>query len=409
MSVEKNIAILHRLITASSKLSNKEARNMSIATLDQLIATLPRDDRARFHRIFRLSTTVGHLNPPETMRQWIEGYFGSVETVKNQRIVKITNLVTMEGSLFNELRASRPIEVKQSSDLQKIIADNVGDPFCRPLEGTPADTFGRVRGKHSITASNVAKYDGFHGVVVFDEHNPLVFSSEQVSDYIDTALAWAHKAHDVDREARYFFFMWNCLWKSGASILHGHAQMTLSRDMHYARVEHLRRSVLSYREAHGANYFDDLYTVHKALGLTLENGHTRILAYLTPIKEKEVLLISEELDQDLKDSIYKVLKGFVERLGVQSFNLALYHKPFGEVHPEPCPERGRRDSRRAQDRPIAEIEEDWSGFPVVVRIVDRGDPNNKTADIGAMELYAASVIASDPFRVAEALREAFTR
>jgi hypothetical protein len=44
---------------------------------------------------------------------------------------------------------------------------------------------------------------------------------------------------------------------------------------------------------------------------------------------------------------------------------------------------------------------------MVVRIVDRGDPNNKTADIGAMELYAASVIASDPFRVAEALREVF--
>jgi hypothetical protein len=36
--------------------------------------------------------------------------------------------------------------------------------------------------------------------------------------------------------------------------------------------------------------------------------------------------------------------------------------------------------------------------------VDRGDPANRTSDIGAMELYAASVVASDPFRVAEALR-----
>ncbi len=368
------------------------SRHRSIAYLDELVATMPTAARSIFDRIFHVSTTIGQLDPPETMRQWIEGYFGSVEAVKSQHIIKITNLVTMEGSLFNELRASRPMEAKVSSDLEETIMSNLGDPFCKPLEGTPADSFGRVRGKHSITASNIAKYDGFHGVVVFDEHNPLVFSSEEVSDYMDTALAWARKAHDVDREARYFFFMWNCLWKSGASILHGHAQMTLSRDMHYARVEHLRRSALRYQETHGVNYFDDLYTVHKALGLTLENGHTRILAYLTPIKEKEVLLISEELDQDLKDSIYKVLKGFVERLGVQSFNLALYHKPFDFT----------------QDRPIAEVEEDWSGFPVVVRIVDRGDPNNKTADIGAMELYAASVIASDPFRVAEALREAFT-
>jgi hypothetical protein len=364
----------------------------NIAYLNKLVAAMPTAARAIFDRIFHLSTTVGQLNPPETMHQWIEGYFGSVEAVKRQRIVKITNLITMEGSLFNELRASRPMEAKASSDLEETIMSNLGDPFCKPLEGTPADTFGRVRGKHSITASNVAKYDGFHGLVVFNEHNPLVFSPEKVSDYMDTALAWAHKAHEVDRQARYFFFMWNCLWKSGASILHGHAQMTLSRDLHYAKVEHLRRSALRYREAHGANYFDDLYTAHKALGLALEKGHTRILAYLTPIKEKEVLLISEELDQDLKDSVYRVLRGFVERLGVQSFNLALYHKPFDFT----------------QDRPIAETEEDWSGFPVVVRIVDRGDPNNKTADVGAMELYAASVIASDPFHVAEALREGFT-
>lgn len=364
----------------------------NIAHLNELVATMPTAARAIFDRIFHVSTTVGQLVPPVTMHKWIEGYFSSVEAVKSQRIIKITNLVTMEGSLFNELRASRPMEAKASSDLEETIMSNLGDPFCKPLEGTPADSFGRVQGKHSITASNIAKYDGFHGVVIFDEHNPLVLSPEGVNDYIDTALAWAHKAHDVDREARYFFFMWNCLWKSGASILHGHAQMTLSRGMHYARVEHLRRSALRYRQAHGANYFDDLYTVHKALGLTLENGHTRTLAYLTPIKEKEVLLISEELDQDLKDSIYKVLKGFVERLGVQSFNLALYQKPF--------------DS--AQDRPIADVEEDWSGFPVVVRIVDRGDPSNKTADIGAMELYAASVIASDPFRVVEALRGEFS-
>jgi hypothetical protein len=55
--------------------------------------------------------------------------------------------------------------------------------------------------------------------------------------------------------------------------------------------------------------------------------------------------------------------------------------------------------------PIAEVEEDWSGFPVVVRIVDRGDPDSKVSDVGAMELYAASVIASDPFAVAGALEK----
>ncbi len=354
----------------------------TITDVVDLVSALPAADQEAFERLFRISTTVGYLNPPEEMHSWIEKHFGSVEAVRSQRIVKITNLVTLEGALFNEIRARRPLETEETVKLTREFREN-GDPFCKPLVGTPEDVFGRVRGKHSITASNVAKYDGFHGLVIFDEHNPLAFSAEEVSDYIDTALAWARRAHEVDPEARYFFFMWNCLWKSGASILHGHAQMSLSRDIHYARVEQLRRAAVLYRAEQGADYFDDLYTAHRALGLTLENGDTRIVAYLTPIKEKEVLLVSKELDEDLKDSVYRVLRCFTRRLGVHSFNLALCLPPIGSV------------------------EEDWSGFPALVRIVDRGDVNNKTSDMGAMELYASSVIASDPFQVIKALRDYF--
>ena len=40
-------------------------------------------------------------------------------------------------------------------------------------------------------------------------------------------------------------------------------------------------------------------------------------------------------------------------------------------------------------------------------MVDRGDPMNRTADFGAMELYAASVVSSDPFKVAESLARSF--
>ena len=351
-----------------------------IANLEELVQALAPDDRARFERIFKVTTTVGELKPPVTMHDWIRKYFGSLEAVQKQRIVKVTNLITLEAALFNELRASRPMEVKDAADLDQTILSNVGDPFCKPLEGTPEDVFGRVKGKHCITASNVAKYDGFHGLVIFDQHNPLRFTADQVQDYFDTALCWAREAHCADKEARYFFLMWNCLWRSGASILHGHMQMTLGRGMHYARVEHLRRSALLYKLAHGTDYFGDLYAVHRALGLTSEDEDVHILSYLAPIKEREVILVSQHLDQNLKQAVYRVLKCFVEALRVRSFNLALYMQP------------------------IDSVPEDWSGFPAIARIVDRGEPYNRTADIGAMELYAASVISSDPFDVAAALR-----
>jgi hypothetical protein len=356
-----------------------------IANLEKLVQALAPDDRARFERIFKITTTIGELKPPETMHDWIRKYFGSLEAVQKQRIVKVTNLITLEAALFNELRASRPMEVKDAADLEQTILSNVGDPFCKPLEGTPEDVFGRVKGKHCITASNVAKYDGFHGLVIFDQHNPLRFTADQVQDYFDTALCWAREAHCADKEARYFFLMWNCLWRSGASILHGHMQMTLGRGMHYARVEHLRRSALLYKLAHGTDYFGDLYAVHRALGLTSEDEDVRILSYLAPIKEREVILVSQHLDQNLKQAVYRVLKCFVEALGVRSFNLAVYMQP------------------------IDSVPEDWSGFPFVVRIVDRGDPNNKTADFGAMELYASSVVTSDPFQVAQTLAKSLSQ
>ena len=42
------------------------------------------------------------------------------------------------------------------------------------------------------------------------------------------------------------------------------------------------------------------------------------------------------------------------------------------------------------------------------QLVDRGALLNKTADIGAMELYASSVVSSDPFKLMNFLRPAFS-
>ncbi|MDH5363085.1 MAG: hypothetical protein OEY99_02280 [Aigarchaeota archaeon] len=358
-----------------------------IVDLPDLVASLPAEKRALVTRIFRISAAEGFLVPPESMRNWIIEHFGSTALVKRQRIVKVTNLVTMEGTLFNELRASRPMQVGDKSyvELSQAITGSLGDPFCRPREMTPEDIFGRVRGKHCITASNIAKYDVFHGLVIFNEHDPLKFTEEEVEDYIDTALKWAAKVKKADHEAKYFFFMWNCLWKSGASIVHGHLQLTMSRDMHYGRVEHLRRAALGYERTYGSNYFDDLFDAHHCFGLAMINDETKVLAYLTPIKEKEVLLVADVLDRSFKKTVYKVIRCLVDTLGTASFNLAVYTPPMSSTN------------------------EDWTGFPVVARIVDRGDPSTRTADVGAMELYASSVVSSDPFKIAESLREYFAK
>ncbi len=356
-------------------------RSLSIIALPQLRDGLAAEDREVFDRLFHLQAADGSLDPPSSMHPWIKERWGSVDAVTRQRIVKITNLVTWEGALFNGLRASRPIEPISRSDLEEELSSSQGGPFCHPLEATPSDTFGRVRGAFGITASNVAKYDGWHGLVIFDRHDPLEFTEAEVIDHIETAWEWARRAHAQDPRAVYYLLLWNGLWRGGASILHGHLQMTLSQGMHYAKVEALRRAALAYHESHGTSYFDDLVRVHQALGLAVQRGGAEVLVYLTPVKEKELVLLAPEVNDALKKTIYWALDGYLRRLGVTSFNLVLYHPP------------------------LAVTTEDWSGFPAMVRLVDRGDSSDPTSDIGAMELYAASVIASDPFEVVTRLSQ----
>jgi hypothetical protein len=191
-------------------------------------------------------------------------------------------------------------------------------------------------------------------------------------------------AHEKDREAIYFFLLWNCLWKAGGSIVHGHIQMSLSKGLHYGKVEHLLRAAKGYQ----GDYFGDLFRIHELLGLGFRAEGVEVMAHLTPIKEKETLLLAEDLDK-IVEVLPKVLRCLYDRLGVRSFNLALLAAPHAIF-----PDVDEREKQR------------WSGFPLLVRIVDRGELKSRTADMGAMELYASSVISSDPYRVIEELRQA---
>ena len=362
---------------------------MTIAELPERLAALPPGPRAAADRIFSVTATTGTLVPPDEMRAWIEKLFGSVDAVRSQRIVRVTDRVTLDGALFNDLRAKRPMALPQQSeaDVVETIRKTEGDPFCSVETGTPADDFGRIHGVHGVTASNVAKYDGYHGVLVFDEHDPLVaFDEAGIADHLATARRWAEAAVAGDPAAPYFFLMWNCLWRAGGSIVHGHMQMTTTRGMHYPKVERLRRAAVAYRAEHDADYFADLWSVHEALGLGVELGATRVFASLTPVKEREVVILGPPgADERALAGGLAVAVAALRGMGMVAHDLAIYLPPL---------------------RPTGE---DWTGFPPLARLVDRGDPGNRTCDIGSMELYAASVIAADPFAVAAALRETADR
>ncbi|HLB29632.1 MAG TPA: hypothetical protein VJM69_05830, partial [Dehalococcoidia bacterium] len=353
-----------------------EPHQLSIHDLPGLVQALPAEERLIFERVFRLSVATGRLYPPPAMHRWVESHFGSLEDTLEQTVIRLTNEITLEEALFNPLRSRRPIWRANPADLEEELSTASQDPLANPYDDTPEDLFGRVKGRYCVTASNMAKFDGFHALVVFKEPHPLKFSREMVHDYIDTSLRWAERAQQYDPSAIYYLFMWNCLWRAGASLSHGHAQVVLGRGRHYGQVERLRRCALDYESAFGRDYFQDLYRAHAAVGCAFQRGEVRVLAYLTPRKENEAALMAPTLSAALKDGIYDALACYRDRLGVTSFNLVIYHPPIGPS------------------------KESWESFPVMVRILDRGEAASRTADMGAMELYAASVVTSDPLRLA---------
>jgi len=356
--------------------------NRDIADIDVLVEELPAKTKALFHRIFSVNISSGSLKVPESMLPWIEQQFGSANAVLNQKIIKITNLITFEGAMFNPLRAKRPRQFEDRLRVEARVLDRAKeDPLSNPLKDTPEDLFGRIRGKYSITASNIAKYEGLHGIVIFNDYNPLDFTRDEVVDYLDTGWKWAQKAHQFDPSAKYFFFLWNSLKKAGASLAHGHAQVVLGKGCHYAKTEFLRRSALNYKAEYSSNYFDDIYQIHHDLGLAQEKDGAKIMACLTPIKEKEIMLFAPEFNSSLGNRIYEVLASFRDKMFVTAFNVGIATPPLDSTP------------------------EDWRDFPVIARIVDRGYPWDGSSDFGTMELYAASIISSDPFYVAACLKE----
>lgn len=336
----------------------------SIAGLKNIINKLPESKKQLFDRIYEVEVSSGKLKVPEGMETWVKSKFGSLRKAESQKIVHVKNRLTGEGTLFNELRASRPFDF--SCAPPESLNDMKNCLFCEPEKKTPLDVFGRIKGKYCTTAGNVAKYDYFHGLVIFKEHNPLKLKKEWLRDYLEVSEKWFGKVEKEDPKADKQFLMWNCLWKSGASIIHGHMQLTASRT-EYGKIRHLKEISEGYREIFGGDYFEELYKTHKNLGLAKKYGKEKILFYLTPAKEKEIFVISDaKRYSELNDTLFRLIEKY-KKLGVQTYNLAVF----------------RMDNYK------------------IARIVDRGSLSNNSSDIGSMELFADSVVASDPFRLAE--------
>ncbi len=345
----------------------------SIVELKNIVDGLRKDERDLFCSIFDVNVHSTSIVIPDTFRCRVEEFFGAGSgDVEGQVVVRVRNKWTLEETLFNSLRAKRPGAGGGCGEekLRRLIeSSKKGCDFCDPECFTPEDTFGRIQGRYCITSANVARYDVLSSLVIFHKHNPLDFTEEEFCDYIETAFRWFERARCPEAHLVYPFLMWNCLGRAGASQVHGHIQVLMSQG-YYSKVEQMRLAAVEYQKACKRDYFLSWFLAHRYVGLGVEVEGVKVFAHLTPVKEREVVMIGDM--EGIIRVVFRVLRSFIDKLGVVSFNLGMAISKDGE-------------------------------FPLVVRVVDRGGMFNVVSDIGGMEIYGSTVVAQDPYRIIEGL------
>eukprot|EP01134_Creolimax_fragrantissima_P002662 CFRG2662T1 len=310
-----------------------------------------------FDRLYDVNLRIGGVFIPETFKPKVLGWLGgnqdSYKQVQKQSVTSIFNRWTHENTIYSPIRALRP-GANNGADVLAYIHTLTRDTkasgcdFCDPDNMTAGDVWEEhhIHSTHSSTSSNV------------------------------------FKCHKKDSQFRYPQLMWDLLPKASASQLHPHAQVSLTPDRYYGDGEHILLAAQQYLAQTGFDYFSDLVAVHGALGLTVRHKSAVAMAYITPKKEHEIVVISANPDDDLWLLVATVIETFREDMSIYAWSMAMF-----------LPELGLEITKQTKHR-----------MPAIVRIVDRGSPTSKRSDISAMELFAASNVNADPFKFIAELR-----
>ncbi len=314
--------------------------------LFQKIPGLSLSAKKIFERLFEVKKEKTKIYLPEQLRE-------KYQQAENQEIVIIRNKILNQETHFNIWRAKRKEPQKESK-----LLENEYDPFCNPINYTPYDEFGRLENESAITASNLAKSAKNHSLVIFKNHQ---INQIDIKNSFLLAYQWFLHFQEENR-----IIIWNYGYRSGASIFHPHLQI-FALDTLPLKIDYLFKRFADYQTEYHSNYLDDLFFLSTELDLAQKFDDFNIIVSLTPFKDDEVLFFSENFEDNIHQLACLVYSYLT--LGIENFNLFLI-----------------------------ETKEILLGF-----LVNRGESNKINSDIGSLEIYAFSVVGSNPFDLAKKL------
>ncbi|KAL9980509.1 hypothetical protein ACROYT_G009109 [Oculina patagonica] len=324
----------------------------------------------------------------------------SIKRAEFQTVVRVFDRWTCNQTCFNAARALKPLnngEAKPITCIEVPVGSKVPDcDFCTPLEFTAADLWGRLENESGLTASNVAKYDGLHSMVVFKEHPPSHMNKTKLFDVLELCTQWFEITHKNNPQAIYPIMNWNCRARAGASQHHGHSHMLLAENFHYGQWEGLKQAAKFYSlENPGCNYFDDLATAHKNLGLAKTFGEACVIAHLAPFCGYEFKVISWNYDDNFKLAISEAVDALIYKFGSECFNLCVHFPPL---------QNGKlREIATMEEIKNQSLETGDVAMPFMAHLVDRGGVKSSSSDVCGMRIYGSAIVNEDPFSISQQL------
>jgi len=309
------------------------------------------------------------------------------EFVEDQYTIVIRDKHLGHEVIFNPLRSRRtsPIIGPDPAELIEQERALAGCRWCDSAgwmeKGMWADEFGEVWSEDGrfVARANWARMAPVSGMVIGDEksHNLLRLSRGDFLSMFRLAERYVRKALEVRPRARFFIVFLNGGPKSAGSVAHAHLQIVGKEGgRHFGYAENILTSC-------PADYWERVQSAHQNVALDLTDGRCVAWVNLAPVKEKDVTVVAPTL-QDGALMIYTLLQTLIGR-GTSNYSLAVILSP---------------------EYVTASVDKRFSKWPpVLMRWVDRGDSRSKHSDVGAMELFASTVVATDPFVVAGWLRE----
>jgi hypothetical protein len=302
--------------------------------------------------------------------------------VEDQTLFILRERLAGHEVIYNPIRSRRAAPPKGPDPVDLIEQERM-DNSCKWCEEDGwlqpnlwADDFGQAWSSDSrfVAQANRARLAPISGVVFGDHraHNHLTLSLNDFLGMFQVAESYIARAREARPDVKSFIIFMNGGPKAAASISHAHLQIVGRQGSRYFGYA---ENILSRC---GSDYWKRVGEVHTDLGLTLVRDQCASWVNVVPVRDRDISIASPSIIQGavLAHSLLQVLI----RQGTSNYSLAAFLTP----------EQDASSSDHCG----------WKWPTVLWRLVDRGDMRTKHSDVGAMELFGSSVVATDPFDVA---------